>query len=76
MITTWNNAVDKAVYDEVRATLRPLRCVICGEEIYEGDDFFLFEEEPYCSEICITEQLITDGLVKPAVRGEEGAIRW
>lgn len=71
MKTTWNTLVDGAIHDEVRATLPPIRCTVCGDEIFEGDPFLIYEGDPYCSEGCIVEQMIDEGLVKHAVRGEE-----
>lgn len=70
-MTTWNHMVDAAERDAVRASLPSLYCKWCGMEIVEGDDYLVYEDEPYCSALCVVDQLITDELVRTELRGEE-----
>lgn len=70
-MTTWNSMVDAHLHDESKPELPPLRCALCGTDIYEGDDYIEYDGMPYCSAICLTDQLVLDGLARDRVHGEE-----
>lgn len=70
-MTTWNRMVDAHLHDEARPPIPALKCAWCESEIEEGDIYYMYEDEPYCSESCIVSQLIADDLAKPLYRGAE-----
>jgi len=39
---------------------KPVECCICGELVFPGEDYYLYDGDSFCSYKCVGEQLVED----------------